>query len=90
MSSYLYRLGSWACRRRWWVLGFWVGPLLLLAVGGQAVKGEQSDAFNMPGTESQRALDLLDEKFPGSGGRRRGWCLPLPRGARSRSRSTRR
>jgi putative drug exporter of the RND superfamily len=42
----------------------------LIGVGvlSQAVKKDTNDAFNVPGTESQRALDLLDEKFPGSGG----------------------
>jgi RND superfamily putative drug exporter len=68
MSSFLYRLGHWAFRRRWLVLGVWIA--LLIGVGGlsQAVKTDTNDAFNVPGTESQRALDLLDEKFPGSGG----------------------
>jgi putative drug exporter of the RND superfamily len=68
MSSFLYRLGHWAFRRRWLVLCVWIA--LLIGVGGlsQAVKTDTNDAFNVPGTESQRALDLLDEKFPGSGG----------------------
>jgi RND superfamily putative drug exporter len=68
VSSYLYRLGRWAYRRRWLVLGFWLALLIGMGVLSQAVKKETNDAFNVPGTESQRALDLLDEKFPGSGG----------------------
>jgi RND superfamily putative drug exporter len=68
MSSYLYRLGHWAFRRRWLVLGIWIALLVGVGALSQAVKTDTNDAFNVPGTESQRALDLLDEKFPGSGG----------------------
>jgi putative drug exporter of the RND superfamily len=68
MSSYLYRLGHWAFRRRWLVLGLWIALLVGVGALSQAVKTDTNDAFNVPGTESQRALDLLDEKFPGSGG----------------------
>jgi putative drug exporter of the RND superfamily len=68
MSSYLYRLGHLAFRQRWAVLIAWVTLLVVLGAGGQAIKEDLSDAFNVPGTESQRALDLLDEKFPGTGG----------------------
>ena len=68
MSTYLYRLGHWAFRRRWIVLAFWVGLLVAVGAISQAVKKPTNDAFNVPGTESQRALDLPDEKFPGSGG----------------------
>jgi putative drug exporter of the RND superfamily len=68
MSSYLYRVGHWAFRRRRLVLGFWLSLLAAIGVMSQAVKHDTNDAFNVPGTESQRALDLLEEKFPGSGG----------------------
>jgi len=29
MSSYLYRLGHWAFRRRWIVVGFWLALLVV-------------------------------------------------------------
>ncbi|HEX6712091.1 MAG TPA: hypothetical protein VF066_01855 [Thermoleophilaceae bacterium] len=67
MSPYLYRLGHWAVRRRRLVLAFWVSLFVGIGAISQAVKKDTSDAFNVPGTESQRALDLLDERFPGSG-----------------------
>jgi putative drug exporter of the RND superfamily len=80
MSSYLYRLGHWAVRRRWWVLGFWLALLVAVGATSQAVKKDTNDAFNVPGTESQRALDLLDEKFPGSGGATARLVFAAPRG----------
>jgi putative drug exporter of the RND superfamily len=80
VSSYLYRLGHWAFRRRWLVLGSWVALLVGVGVLSQAVKKDTNDAFNVPGTESQRALDLLDEKFPGAGGATARVVFAAPRG----------
>jgi len=50
------------------VLALWIAVLLLLGIGAGALKGKTSDAFSVPGTESQRALNLLAKKFPGTGG----------------------
>jgi RND superfamily putative drug exporter len=81
MSSYLYRLGHWAVRRRRLVLALWIGLLVGMGVLSQAVKEDTSDAFNVPGTESQRALDLLDEKFPGAGGATARLVFAAPEGS---------
>jgi RND superfamily putative drug exporter len=51
-----------------------------MGVLSQAVKEDTSDAFNVPGTESQRALDLLDEKFPGAGGATARLVFAAPEG----------
>ena len=80
MSSYLYRLGHWAFRHRRLVLGFWIALLVGVGALSQAVKKDTNDAFNVPGTESQRALDLLDEKFPGSGGATARLVFAAPEG----------
>ena len=80
MSTYLYRLGHWAFRHRWIVLGFWLSLLVAVGVTSQAVSKDTNDAFNVPGTESQRALDLLDEKFPGSGGATARLVFAAPKG----------
>jgi RND superfamily putative drug exporter len=80
MSSFLYRLGHWAFRRRWLVLGFWIALLVGVGATSQAVKKDTNDAFNVPGTESQRALDLLDEKYPGSGGATARLVFAAPKG----------
>ena len=80
MSTYLYRLGRWASRRRWIVLTFWLSLLVAVVVTSQAVKKDTNDAFNVPGTEAQRALDLLDEKFPGSGGATARLVFAAPKG----------
>ncbi|WP_405523839.1 MMPL family transporter [Streptomyces canus] len=66
MATFLYRIGRWAFRRRRLVGGLWLGALLLaVAAAAMAPAGEEED-LSMPGTESQKAFDLLDERFPQS------------------------
>ncbi|MFD5388029.1 MMPL family transporter [Streptomyces sp. NPDC127074] len=66
MATFLYRIGRWAFRRRRLVGGLWLGALVLaLAAAAMAPEGEEED-LSMPGTESQKAFDLLDERFPES------------------------
>lgn len=64
MSSTLYRLGLRMSRSGWKVIGIWV--LLLGAFAGLAVGlgGKLNDQFSIPGTEAQRGLDILADRFP--------------------------
>lgn len=68
MATFLYRLGRASARHRRWVLGFWV--LLFVGVGALAGTsgGVTSDVFTLPGTETQQATDLLDDRFPAQSG----------------------
>jgi len=70
MSTHLYRLGRFAVRRRWLVLVSWVLALLVLVVSGRMAGGELHDEFNIPGVESQQALDVLQATFPAQAGAR--------------------
>ncbi|NUJ87727.1 MMPL family transporter [Plantibacter sp. MCCC 1A11337] len=64
MSSLLYTLGRWAFRARKLVLILWIA-VLALAGGGALLFNQGTDnAFSIPGTESQEALDSLDHTFP--------------------------
>ena len=64
----LYRLGRAAVRRRRWVLLAWViGAVGVLAMA-QASHSKMIDAFDVPGVESQRALDVLEQRFPAQSG----------------------
>ncbi|MCU1418926.1 MAG: rane transport protein, partial [Mycetocola sp.] len=66
MATVLYRLGRWSFRRRRLVGGLWLAAAVLaLLAGATAPSGEEED-ITMPGTESQKAFDLLDERFPQS------------------------
>ncbi len=57
-----------AVRRRRTVLAAWL--VFLVALGGLSatVGGDLADRFTIPGTESQAALDLLEERFPSQAG----------------------
>jgi RND superfamily putative drug exporter len=68
VASYLYRLGGWAFDNRRKVLLGWVAALALVIACSTAFSGTFSSKFEVPGTESQRAQDLLYEKYPGAGG----------------------
>src|SRR3712207_5851688 len=68
MATYFYRLGGWAFDNRRKVLLGWVLVLGLVVFGAGAFGGQYSEKFEVPGTESQRAQDLLYEKYPGAGG----------------------
>jgi putative drug exporter of the RND superfamily len=68
MASVLYRIGAWSVHHRRWVVAGWVTIVVVVGVLAVAFKGHTDDAFNVPGTQSQQALDLLNAKFPGTGG----------------------
>jgi RND superfamily putative drug exporter len=60
----LERLARWSFRRRRLMLGIWTVSLVGISVLGQVAGGEFSNDFRMPGTESQAAFDLLEDRFP--------------------------
>jgi RND superfamily putative drug exporter len=62
MATFLYRLGQLAFRRRRLVLILWVLVLAGAGVGAATLAGPTSNSFSIPGTESQRALDLLSQR----------------------------
>ena len=68
MAGYLYRLGRWAFDNRKKVLLGWVAVLAAVIAAAGAFSGQFSEKFEVPGTESQQAQDLLYEKYPGAGG----------------------
>ena len=68
MASLLYRLGAFAAKRHWIVIGVWVIIMVGLTAWGNAAGKHYSAAFEVPGTESQNALDMLDQRFPAATG----------------------
>ncbi len=60
----LERLGRGAARHHWLVIGAWVAVAILLSVLAKHSDGHTKDVFTIPGTESQQAFDLLQERFP--------------------------
>ncbi|GGM44279.1 membrane protein [Micromonospora sonchi] len=68
MATLLYRLGRGSMRRRRLVAAIWLVVLVGLGLAAATLRGPTASNFTMPGTESQRALDLLDEQFPAAAG----------------------
>ncbi|MFF3742406.1 MMPL family transporter [Streptomyces sp. NPDC002566] len=65
MASILYRLGRLAFRRRKRVVLIWLALLALAGFAAASAPAATSSSFSVPGTEAQRAFDLLEERFPG-------------------------
>ncbi|MEG8279820.1 MMPL family transporter [Streptomyces sp. AHA2] len=64
MATFLHRIGRAAFRRRRLVLLFWVVAFGALGAAASSSSGSATSSFTLPGTEAQRANDLLSEKFP--------------------------
>ncbi|RSN71820.1 MMPL family transporter [Actinomadura sp. WAC 06369] len=64
MATLLYKAGLFCFRRRWSVTALWAGLLVLVGVLAAWSPAAPANDFSMPGTEAQRAYDLLDREFP--------------------------
>ncbi len=64
MSRILYRIGHFAGRHPWRILAAWI----LVAVASVALNssfgGPPDEHFTIPGAESQRAADAIEDRFP--------------------------
>ncbi|MFB7123282.1 MMPL family transporter [Kitasatospora sp. NPDC056273] len=65
MATFLYRLGRWTFVRRRLVTFLWVAVLAAVGVLAAKAPAAPDDGFAMPGTEAQKAFDLMNERFPG-------------------------
>jgi putative drug exporter of the RND superfamily len=68
MSQALFRLGSFAVRRPWIVIGTWLVASVLV-IGASGAFGRQlEDTFGAPGVDSQKAVELLTAARSDDGG----------------------
>ncbi|MFH9064561.1 MMPL family transporter [Streptomyces coeruleorubidus] len=66
MATFLYKLGRISFRRRHFVALIWVALLTLAGVGAASAPAAGNSSFSIPGTEAQKAFDLLEQRFPGT------------------------
>ncbi|MEV3968197.1 MMPL family transporter [Streptomyces sp. NPDC050698] len=66
MATFLYKLGRLSFRRRHFVALIWVALLTLAGVGAAGAPTAGNSSFSIPGTEAQKAFDLLEQRFPGT------------------------
>src|SRR5690348_6739240 len=80
MSRYLFALGRFSFRRRWLVLGTWLAVLIGVALAFVGFRGEPSDNFTIPGTESQQAVEQLQKRLPAFAGAQTQITFAAPAG----------
>ena len=64
MTAPLYHLGRFCARFRWPVIAFWAVVLIGLGAWAGAAGSQEADSLSLPGTGSQKATDVLTERFP--------------------------
>lgn len=68
MAELLYRLGRFAARRHWTVVGAWLGLLALSAVTYVSFAGVLSSSITLPDTPTTQVSAQLERDFEGTGG----------------------
>jgi RND superfamily putative drug exporter len=68
MARFLDRLGRATARHKWITIGVWVLLAVVVAGWAQAAGGKTTDVYTIPGAQSQKAQDLLQERFPAQAG----------------------
>jgi RND superfamily putative drug exporter len=64
----LERLARWCYRHRWRTVILWIVALVASISLMNVAGGDYTSDFSLPGSESQEAFDLLEEKFPARSG----------------------
>lgn len=64
----LARWARFAARNPWKVIGGWVVVIAIVALLANTLGAKFESAFTLPGSESQTAIQLLEEKFPEAAG----------------------
>jgi RND superfamily putative drug exporter len=82
MTPLLYSLGGSCVRHRRLVLALWLVVFAVLAVAARSAGPDLNDNLTLPGTDSQRATDLLNAKFPSQANETNPVVLRAPAGAK--------
>ncbi|HAS09982.1 MAG TPA: hypothetical protein DCS55_05585 [Acidimicrobiaceae bacterium] len=64
VTGLLERIGVFSVRRRRLVLGMWLAVIVAVVVVSRVVGAEEVDDFEVPGVESDTAMEVLEERFP--------------------------
>ncbi|MEO6988657.1 MAG: MMPL family transporter [Aquihabitans sp.] len=81
MSRWLYKLGRFAAARRVLVVAGWLVVAVLLIAVDRGSGGGTVDNFEVPGVESQHAIELMKERFPERAGATAMVVFHTPTGA---------
>ncbi len=64
MSHVLYRIGNFAGRHPWRVISAWIFVAVAIFAFNATAGGQPDESFSLPGSESQRAADAIQDRFP--------------------------
>ncbi len=64
----LARIGRWCANHPWWAILIWIVAALGIGVTSKTAGGTLVDKFDIPNSDAQRAVDLLQERFPARAG----------------------
>ncbi|MDL9945646.1 MMPL family transporter [Gordonia sp. ABSL11-1] len=64
MASFLYRIGRFSFRHKWWVIAVWLVAALSVAGLVGALSPKFAKDFSLPGTDSGTATSQVEEYFP--------------------------
>src|SRR5439155_15066417 len=67
-SSPMLKLTRWTIAHRWIVVSAWIVLAVGVLAASQAVGKRNANNFSLPNTDSQRAVDLLQGRFPSQAG----------------------
>jgi RND superfamily putative drug exporter len=81
MSTLLYRIGRNAARHPWRVIAGWVVVLGAVTALASSFGGVLTDNYTIPGTSTQRANDLLRDRFPAMSGTNARVVVHAPQGS---------
>ena len=81
MAELLAKIGRGTYRHRWATLLAWLMILIVVASISVAFSKPESTQFSVPGTQSQQAMDLLEQRFPAASGATAQMVFAAPAGA---------
>src|SRR4051794_237740 len=64
MSHLLYRIGNFAGRHPWRVISVWLLVAAAAFLLNSSNGGQPDESFSLPGADSQRAADTIQDRFP--------------------------
>src|SRR6478735_2140950 len=64
MSHLLYKIGNFAGRHPWRIIGAWVFLAGAIFMVNSSLGGAYDETFSLPGSESQAAADAIQDRFP--------------------------
>ncbi|WP_067793431.1 MMPL family transporter [Actinomadura formosensis] len=82
MHRLVRRIGAVSARRPWTAIGAWLIAAAIVIGFAGASGGAFVDDFIAPGSQSERAMDLLEKRFPEAAGGSARAVFAVPRGQR--------